>query len=320
MRIFHSLVAAAAVLASAVAGAQDFPKQPIKIIVPFPPGSSTDIVTRLVAEELRSGLGQTVTVENRAGGTGLIGVAALARSPADGYTIGVGNEGTHVTAPLLRKKLPFDAVEDFTPLTIAIRTTMAIAVNTRVLPVKNLQELIELSKTKPGGISYGTPGTGAPQHLIGELLKQRTGGNFVHVPYSGGGPATNDLIAGHTPMSIVTLPSILPHRDKITILAVGDAQRAAVLPDVPTISETVPDFVVSGWSGYFAPAKLPPQVATRLNAALVEALKKPPVVEAIRKQGMDPAGTPAEDLHNLVRSGIVRWAPVIEKAQIPKQD
>jgi tripartite-type tricarboxylate transporter receptor subunit TctC len=298
--------------------AQEYPSQPIRLIVPFPPGASTDVVSRLVADELRQILGQTVTVENRAGGTGTIGVGLLSRAQADGYTLGLGNEATHVTVPLLKKKPPYDSVKDFTPITIAIRTTMAIAVNPSVLPVKNLAELIQAAKAKSGGISFGTPGQGSPQQLIGELLKQRTGASFVHVPYTGSAPATNDLLAGHIPMVITTLPALMPHLGKITIIAIGDAERLSYLPQVQTISETLPDFNVTGWSGYFGPAGLPAPISAKLNAAFVAALKKPAVIEAIRKQSLEPAGTPAEDLRLLVRSGIERWTPVIDKAQLPK--
>lgn len=300
--------------------AQEFPSQPIKIIVPFPPGASTDVVTRLIAKELKDSLGQTVTVENRAGGTGSIGVGQLARAASDGHTIGLGNEATHVTVPLLKKKSPYDPLRDFTPLTTAIRTTMAIAINPSVLPARNLSELIELAKTRPQGISYGTPGAGSPQQLIGEMLMQRSGGKFVHVPYTGSGPATNDLLAGHIPMVISTLPSLMTHRDKLTIVAIGDEGRLSSMPAVQTISETVPDFVVTGWSGYFGPANLPPPVAARLNTALVAALKKPDVVEAIRKQSLEPSSSSGEELHQLVKSSIERWSPVIERAQLPKQD
>lgn len=300
--------------------AQDYPNQPIRFIVPFPPGASTDVVTRLVAKEMKDILGQTVTVENRAGGTGVIGVTQLARSPADGYTIGLGNEATHVTVPLLKKKPPYDPVADFTPLTVAIRTTMAIAVNPDVLPVRNLKQLVEAAKSRPGGISYGTPGAGSPQQLIGEYLKQQTGGNFVHVPYTGSGPATNDLIAGHIPMIISTLPSLMAHRDKLRIIAVGDEARLPAMPEVETLKETIPEFVVTGWSGYFAPAGVPAPVAARLGAALTTALRKPAVMESIRKQSLEPATSTPEELQQLVKSGIQRWAPVIERAQLPKQD
>jgi tripartite-type tricarboxylate transporter receptor subunit TctC len=316
---FVTTVAALSLAVYAVTGlAHDYPSQPIRIIVPFPPGASTDVVTRLVAEELRQSLGQTVTVENRAGGTGTIGVGALARAPADGYTLGLGNEATHVTVPLLKKKPPFDSVRDFTPITIAIRTTMAIAVNPSVLPVKNLAELIQAAKTTPGGLSFGSPGQGSPQHLIGELLKQRTGASFVHVPYTGSAPATNDLLAGHIPMVITTLSALMPHLGKIMIVAIGDGERLSSMPNVPTISETLPDFNVSGWSGYFGPANLPAPITARLNAAFVAALKKPVVVDAIRKQSLEPAGTSADELRLLVKNGIERWGAVIDKAQLPK--
>ena len=320
MKMFVSALMASLALCPPIAAAAEFPSQPIRIIVPFPPGASTDVVTRLVAEDLRRSLGQAVTVENRPGGTGQIGVGVLARSTPNGYTIGLGNEATHVTVPLLKKRPSFDSVKDFTPLTIAIRTTMAIAVNPVVLRTRTLRELIEAAIKAPGGISFATPGTGSPQHLIGELLKQRSGANFVHIPYSGSAPATNDLLAGNIPMIISTLPALMAHRDKITIIAIGDAERLPYLPDVPTISETMPDFVVGGWSGYFGPANLPGPIAARLNAALVSALHKPLVIEAIRKQSLEPAGTSAQELLTLVKSGLERWAPVIERAQIGKED
>ncbi|CAN5534108.1 tripartite tricarboxylate transporter substrate binding protein [soil metagenome] len=318
--LLSAVMAAALASHAALVPAQDFPSQPIRVIVPFPPGASTDVVTRLVAEDMRQTLGQSVLVENRVGATGVIGMSFLTRAPADGYTIGLGNEATHVTVPLLRKQPPYDSLKDFTPLTVAIRTTMAIGINPSVLPVRTLAELIAASKARPQGISFGTAGAGSPQQLIGEMLSQRTGGNFVHVPYTGATPAANDLIAGHIPMMIATLQALLPHRDKVTILAIGDAERSAFLPDVPTISETVPDFVVGGWSGFFGPPNMPPAIAARLNTALVAALHKPAIVEAIKKQSMDAAGTPADELRKTVAGGLTRWAPVIERANIAKQD
>lgn len=320
MKYMLAMVAIGLACWTGVSAAQEFPSQPIRIIVPFPPGASTDIVTRLVADDLRQSLGQTVTVENRPGGTGLIGVGTLARAKPDGYTIGLGNEATHITVPLLKKKAPFDPVNDFTPLTVAIRTSMAIAVNPAVMPVRTLAELIEVARTRPGGVSFGTPGTGSPQHLIGEMLKQRTGGIFVHIPYTGSSLATNDLLAGHIPVIITTLPALMMHQDKLRIVAIGDAERLGILPGVPTISETLPDFVVTGWSGYFGPANLPAPIAARLSASLVSALRNPVVAEAIRKQSLEPAGTSPEELRKLVQTGLQRWAPVVERAGIPKHD
>lgn len=306
--------------ATGVLRAQDFPRQPIRIIVPFPPGTVADAVARLVSEELRSSLRQPVTVENRIGVSGLVGVGSLARAPDDGYTIGIGNEATHVTEPLLKKKVAYDPVKDFTPLTIAVRTTMAIAVNPSLVPVTDMPGLIQAGKTRPGGIAFGTMGEGSPQQLIGELLNQRTGARFVHVPYEGSAAAVQDLIAGKLPMVISTLATLAPYRDKLRIIAIADAARLPALPDLPTVSETVPEVVLTGWSGFFAPAKVPPAVAGKLSTALAAALRKPAVMEAIRKRSLEPAGTSADELRALVKSGLDYWAPVIEKAQLHKVD
>lgn len=316
-RLFAGL--AAMMLSAGVAVAQDFPSRPIRIIVPFPPGASTDIITRLLAEELRKDLGQTVVVDNRVGATGVIGSTELSRAAPDGYTIGLGNEATHVTGPLLKKTPPYDPIRDFTPLTIAIQTTMAIAINPKVVPANNLAELIEFARKNPGKVAYGTAGVGSPQHLLGELLKQRGGADLIHAPYSGAGPATNDLLAGHIAMVISTLPSLMPQLSKLRVVAIGDSKRLPDMGQIATISETFNDVVVSGWSGYFGPPNLPRPIVNRLNAALVKALNAPAVVDAIKRQQVLPApGTP-EDLANLLSSGKERWSRVIAAANLPKE-
>jgi tripartite-type tricarboxylate transporter receptor subunit TctC len=284
--------------------------------VPFPPGTVADAIARLVAEELKASLGQPVTVENRVGVSGLVGVGSLARAPDDGYTIGVGNEATHVTVPLVKKKISYDPVKDFTPLSIAVRTPMAVAVNPNLVPVKDLAGLIEAGRKSTQGISFGTMGEGSPQQLIGEILNQRTGTHFVHVPYVSSPAAVEDVIAGKLPMVISTLSTLAAHQDKLRIIAIAEPARLATLPKVPTISETVPDVVLTGWSGFFAPANVPPAVAAKLSSSIAAALRKPAVMEAIRKRSLEPGGTSAEELRELVRSGLEYWAPVIEKAQI----
>ncbi|GAB3777342.1 tripartite tricarboxylate transporter substrate binding protein [Ramlibacter monticola] len=313
-RIVQGLALAFA-LWTAFAHAQDFPRQPIRIIVPFPPGTVADLIARSVSEELRASLGQPVTVENRSGATGLVGMGLLAQAPADGYTIGIGNEATHVTVPLMKKKVAYDPLRDFTPLALAVRTTMVIAVNPALLPVNDLPELIAAAKTRAGGISFGSMGEGSPPQLIGELLNQRTGGRFVHVPYEGSGPAVEDLLAGRLPMVISTLTTLAPRHDKVRIIATADAARLPALPGVQSISESVPDLVMPGWVGFFAPAKLPPAVAAKLSAALSSALRQPAVAQALRKRMLEPVGSSPEELRELVRSGLERWAPVIAKAQ-----
>jgi tripartite-type tricarboxylate transporter receptor subunit TctC len=320
MKRILELLALALALAAGSVGAQDFPRQPIRIIVPFAPGTAADTVARVVAEELKTLLAQPVEIEHRPGATGLVGIGSLARAPADGYTIGLGIDATHVTIPLLKKKLAYDPVNDFTPLTLAVRTTMAIAVNPALLPVKDVPGLLQAAKTRPGGVAFGTMGEGSPQQLIGELLKQRTGARFEHVPYAGSAAAIEDLLAGKLPMVITPLATAAAHQDKLRIIAVADAARVATFPDVPAIAETVPGVVLTGWAGFFAPAKLPPGVAMKLSTALAAALRKPAVMEALRKRSMEPAASSADEFRELVRSELATWAPVVEKAQLHKGD
>ena len=311
MKLIVGPIALALMLSASAGGAQGFPTHPIHIIVPFSPGTSGDLVSRLVAEELKASLQQPVLIENRVGASGRVGVGSLARAPADGYTIGMGNESTHLTIPLLNGRTAYDPVRDFTPLTLAVRTTMAIAVNPSVLPVATLPELIALAKTR--SIPFGSPADGSPQHLIGKLLAQRSGGQFEHVERAGAADTAGELAEGRLPMAISTLSSLLEHPGKLRILAIGDAARRADLPNVPTLGETWPDLVVTGWLAYFAPAQVPPEVAARLSAALQAALRKPVVALALRQRALEPASGPAEELGQLMRSGLDAWGPLLRK-------
>jgi tripartite-type tricarboxylate transporter receptor subunit TctC len=314
-----NIAGAAMMTAMATAMAQEFPHHPIRIIVPFPPGTAADTVARVVSEELKNSLAQPVVLEHRPGATGLVGVGSLAQAPADGYTIGLGIDATHVTIPLVKKRLAYDPLKDFTPLTLAVRTTMAIAVNPALVSVKDLPELLQAAKTRAGGVSFGTMGEGSPQQLIGELLKQRTGAHFEHVPYAGSVAAIEDLLAGKLPMVITPLASLAPHQDRLRIIAVADAVRVPAFPGVPAIAETLPGVVLTGWAGFFGPAKLPPAVAAKLSAALAAAMRKPAVVEALRKRSMEPAATSGDEFRELVRSEIEYWAPVVERARLQQK-
>ncbi|MEJ8836064.1 Bug family tripartite tricarboxylate transporter substrate binding protein [Ramlibacter sp. AN1133] len=320
MKRILSLLALALALAAGAAGADDFPRQPIRIIVPFAPGTAADTVARVVAEELRISLAQPVLLEHRPGATGLVGIGSLAQAPADGYTIGLGIEATHVTIPLVRKKVAYDPLNDFTPLTLAVRTTMAIAVNPDVVQVKDLPGLLQAAKTRAGGVTFGTMGEGSPQQLIGELLKQRTGARFEHVPYAGSAAAIEDLLAGKVGMVITPLATVAGHQDKLRIIAVADATRVANFPDVQAIAETLPGVVVTGWAGFFAPAKLAPALAKKLSAAIAAALRKPAVMEALRKRSMEPAASSPEEFRELLKAELSYWAPVVEKAHMQKVD
>lgn len=319
MKRIMQVLALAFALASSMVQAQDFPLQPIRIIVPFAPGTPSDVVARAVSKELQAGLGQPVLVENRSGAGGLLGVGLLARAAPDGYTIGIGNEATHVTLPLL-KKVAYEPLQDFTPLAIGARATMAIAVNPALLPVRDLPELIAAAKKRPEGVSFATSGDGSPPQLVGEILAQRTGGRFVHVPSEGAGAAAADAAEGRVPMVISTLTMLAPHRDQLRIIAIADAARLPALPGVQTIAETVPDVVLPGWSGFFAPARLPPAIAAKLGGALAAALRRPAVAQALRQRALEPVGSSPEELAELLRAGIRQWAPVVAKGPPQKPD
>jgi tripartite-type tricarboxylate transporter receptor subunit TctC len=300
-------LALAFLLGASVEKTAEIPRPPLRIIVPFAPGTSSDLMTRLISEELHASLRRPVQVENQSGASGRVGVGSLARTPADGNVIGVGNETTHVTMPLLKGRTAYDPVHDFTPLSLAVRTTIAVAVNPALLRVRTVPELVAAAQKRP--IEFGTPGSGSPQHLIGLLISQRSGVHLRHVPQPGAAATARELAEGRLPLAITTLSSLLPYRDKVQIIAIGDPGRQASFPEVPTLSETWPDVVVTGWVAYFAPAGLPKPVAAALTAALQAALRKPAVLAALREQALDPVGSSAEELGTLVQSSLDAWAP-----------
>jgi tripartite-type tricarboxylate transporter receptor subunit TctC len=301
--------------------AQDYPSRTIRFLVPFPAGSSTDFISRLVAEDLRNELGQSVVVENRAGAAGMIATEMLARSPADGYTLAIGNEGTHVSAVAIKRAVPYDPMRDFSPITLATRTTMGIAINTRVIPANSVNELIAYLKAHPGNISYGTSGVGTPQFFVGEMLKQRAGIEMIHVPYPGAGAAANDLLGGNIGIVISTLPAIasLRHTDPIKLLAIGDPERNPDLPDVPTVAETLPDFTFAGWNGFFGPAHLPPAIVRRLNEIMVRTIRSPEFAARIRSQYIVPVGSSPDELSIVVHDGIEQWKKVVAASGLQAQ-
>jgi tripartite-type tricarboxylate transporter receptor subunit TctC len=303
------------------AAAQDYPTRPIEIIVGFQPGSASDIALRLMADELAKELGQPMVVINQPGAAGQAGAKACADAKPDGYTLCTGNEGTHVTGPVLKKDIPYDPVKDFAPITQTYRSTMGIAVNPDVLPVSTVDELIKFAKENPGKVKFGTSGVGGPQHLAGELLKQRTGIEMTHVSYNGAAPAVSDLVSGYLPMVISTLPAMLAQQQtgKVKIIAIGNAERRSDMPETPIISETVPDFVVEGWSGFFAPAGTDPAIIAKLNAAFVTTLNKDNIKDALAKISVDPVGSSPETLAKLIEDNLVRWKQVVELAGIQPQ-
>lgn len=300
------LTHAKAALAAAIAGlclaapaqaADAYPNKPIRLIVPFAAGGTTDIVARIVAEGLTRELGQPVVVENRGGGGGSIGADALVRSAPDGYTLGVATVSTMATNPATNPNNPYDPIKDFTPITNLVNVPNVLTVNPKV-PAKTLAEFITLLKSNPGKYSYASSGTGGISHLDGELFKSLTNTDMVHVPYRGSGPALNDTIAGQVNAQFDNLPSSLPHiqAGKLRALAVAAPKRLPALPDVPNFAEAgLPQMDNMAWYGLVAPAGTPKAVVDRVHDAAVKALKDPKIAQRLADGGaLVDGNTPAE--------------------------
>jgi tripartite-type tricarboxylate transporter receptor subunit TctC len=317
------LVAAAAGLGlAAVAGpaaAQDvWPARPIRLIVPFTPGGVTDTSGRLIAEFLGKRLGQQVVVDNRPGASGNIGMAVAKAAAPDGYTLVLGFDGTMVINPHVFAKLPFDTLKDFTPIGKIGDATLILVAHPEA-PVKTLADVIAVSKTQAGGLSFGTSGTGGTPHLAGELLKMRTGANLTHVPYKGGGQAMTDVLAGTIPLVYTAVAGAhgFVKSGKLRALAVSSAQRTSSLPEVPTFVEAgVPEFVVNSWVGLLAPAGLPPGIAERLSTELNLVLNDPAAREKLRVLGIEPAPGSAEQFREEMRRDLARYGQVVKAAAI----
>lgn len=302
----------------ALAQSQEYPNKPIRFMVGFPPGGSTDIAARLIAPRLAERLGQPVIIDNRSGAGGNLAVEAIAKSAPDGYTIGFGVSGSLTINVTLQPNLPYDSVRDLTPITMAVNNPL-ILVSSASFPAKNVSELIAFARSKSDPIAFGSGGTGTAMHLAGELLKQTAGVDIVHVPYKGTNPAVNDLAGGQIPLAIVDIASALKFvkAGRIHALGVTGAKRAEMASDIPTISESgAPGFYVLSWFGIIGPARLPQEIVRRLNADLRAILEAADLRERFFATGLEPAPTTPEEFGNIIKSEISRWAKVIKDAGI----
>lgn len=293
--------------------AQTYPTKPVRLIVPFPPGGSTDIIGRIVAQKLTESWGQQVIVDNRGGAGGQIGVESAANSAPDGYTLVVGHIGTFGVNPSLYPKLRYDAVKDFVPISLVARVPNMLAVHPS-LP-SSVKALVALAKAKPGTLNYGSSGSGSNPFLCVEFFKMLTGTDIVHVPYKGTGPMLTDLIAGQISLTINGVPPLLPHvkNQRLRALGVASEKRLALLPDLPTIAESgVPGYEVVQWYGVLAPAGTPRSVVARVNADIVKFLSQPETAARMSGEGAIPSGSTPEQFGALIRSEIGRWAKVIK--------
>jgi tripartite-type tricarboxylate transporter receptor subunit TctC len=304
---------AAATLLPQAATAQAFPSKTITIIVPFPAGGTTDILARVMGQYLGKELGQTVIIDNRGGAGGNIGSQLAARADADGHTLLMGTVGTHAINASLYKRMPFDPVKDFAPISRVAMVPNLLVVNPAV-PVKSVQELIAKAKAEPGKLTYASSGSGTSIHLSGELFKSMAGVDMLHVPYKGSAPAVTDLLGGQVDMMFDNLPSALQHvkAGKLRPIAVTSAKRTGELPDVPTIAEAgVPGFEATSWFGLFAPAATPPAVLAQLNAAVVKGLADPGVMKQLREQGAEPNGETPEQFAAFIQAEATKWGKVV---------
>jgi tripartite-type tricarboxylate transporter receptor subunit TctC len=318
-RFLHLAAGAAALPAmSRTANAQSYPSRAVSIVVPFPAGGATDVVARVLAKGLSERLGQSVVVDNRPGANGAIGTASVAKSRPDGHTLVMGGINTHAMNDSMIKPRPYDSAKDFAPITLTALIPIGFVVNPQ-LPVTTLQELIALARSKPRQLSYGSSGTGGPQHLGMELFKLAAGVDIVHVPYRGGAPQLNDLVAGHILIGSIGLSTALPHIEagRLRALAVIDAKRSTALPDVPTVAETgFPGSEMNYWLGLMAPAGTPRDIIDRLAAESVAVLTTREIRESLAKQGAEVLTSTPDELKQIVENDIVKWAKVIQETGI----
>jgi tripartite-type tricarboxylate transporter receptor subunit TctC len=312
----NTLLAAALMLCACAAHAQNFPAKPLRIVVPFAPGGPNDILARTVGQKMTENWGQQVIVDNRPGAGTVIGTQLVARAPADGYTLLMVATSMAVN-PSLRAKLPYDTMNDFTPVTLLIFSPNVLVTHPSV-PVASVKDLIALARSRPGQISYASGGTGAATHLAGELLAMEGRVKMIHVPYKGAAPATVDLLSGQVSWMFGTILPTIPHikAAKLRAIAVTSPKRTAVLPDVPAVAETLAGFDATSWYGLFAPAGTPKDVIARLHAENARIINLPEIRERLLAEGAAPAALGPDEFAAHFRREVEKWGKVVRTAGI----
>src|SRR6266581_3092435 len=313
------LLGAAILPVSTLAAAQapTYPDKPIRIVVPFPVGGIADTFGREIGKKLTETWGQPVIIDNRTGAGGNIGADIVAKSPPDGYTLVIGNIGTHAVNVSLFPAMPFDTIKDFTPIVHVLDAEGLLVVNPSV-GATTVPELIALARSQPGKLSYGSAGVGTTSHLAGEMFKSMTKVDIVHVPYKGNVPAITDLLGGQTSMIFATMPTVLPHvrAGKLRAIAVLGTARTPALPDVPTVAESVPGFEVSNWIGLFGPAGMPPTIVARLNVEVEKIMRSSDVQKRLETEGAKFIPMTPEQFATFQKSELTKWAKTIKDADI----
>lgn len=312
-----ALLAAALVLTSPIAQAQNYPARQITLIVPFAVGGSNDIIARAIGKKLSDSWGQPVVIDNRGGAGGVIGSADVAKAPPDGYTLLLVSS-TFTINPAIKKNMPFDTAKDFTPVAFIARSPLLVTASND-LPVKSASELLALARSKPGQITYASSGPGSINQISAELIALSAGAKFTHVPYRGGAPALNDLVGGHVDIYVSSLPQVLQlaKTGKARALAVTSTKRTALLPDVPTLAEAgLPGFDLSSWWGIVGPAGMPADVVNALNAAIGRQLDSPELKTILSSEGAEATTMTPQQFGDLMRSETERWIKVAHEAKI----
>jgi tripartite-type tricarboxylate transporter receptor subunit TctC len=321
MRLMHRLLTGTALALGLLAGASPalaaWPERPITLIVPWAPGGSTDILARVLAEHLTRSLGQPVIVDNKAGASGNIGSNVVAKAKPDGYTLLVGSMSTHAMNQALYAQMPFRSVDDFAPIALLAYVTNTLVANPLV-PVTNVKELIAYAKANPGKLNYASAGPGSTNHLSAALFEKATGVKLTHIPYKGGAPAVLATVAGQTQLLFSAGTQTLPHvkSGKLNLLAVTEAKRSPLLPNTPTVAETVPGYELSVWYGAFGPKALPPEIVNRMNGEINRILALPEVREKLAGIGVEVAQSTPESFGKTLRADADRYEKLIRELKI----
>lgn len=316
-RIAAAALAIAGGIPAAPAAEEAYPNRPLRLIVPYPPGGSTDPTARAYGSWISDKWGVSIVVDNRPGAGSTIGHALGAKATPDGYTLLLGTSGGLVVSPAFGTRLAYDSVKDFAPIGVGVYVPFLLVVHPGVA-AKNTQELIDLAKAQPGKINFGSPGTGTPNHLGMELLKAMTGAEFTHVPYKGGGPATIDLVAGRIQAIFGSIPQWQPHlaTGRVRAVGIGHPTRVKSMPEVQAIAEILPGFNNTSWYGFLAPAGTPAPIINKINAEMNRAASNPEFIKFIEGMGLEIAKSTPQEMGNLIRSELARWTKVIESAGI----
>jgi tripartite-type tricarboxylate transporter receptor subunit TctC len=307
----------AAALLPGLAAAQAYPVKPIRIVVPWAPGGSTDVLARLIGIKMSENWGQPAVVENKPGASGNIGSELVAKAPPDGYTLLVGSVSTHAMNPFLVASMPFKGVDDFSTIALAAYVTNVLVTHPSV-PANSVRELVELLKAQPGKIAYASAGNGSPNHVAAELFRRMAAVDMLHVPYKGGGPATTAIVGGQVGVLFTGLGNVWDHvkAGKLNLLAVTENRRSQLLPGLPMVGETLPGYEVAVWYGVWGPAGLPGDLLTKLNAEMNRILKLPDVKQRLDVMGAEHVSMPAREAHQLLQREYERWGKIIRESGI----